>query len=103
MKPIEIIPSLEAFDELRGASMSPANDSKVIYITNSTKQWRRKYRGLGSQQQYTIKTHSRSDCSSGLSDYYVNNRKREDNTGLVAVNMGFLQGLTTQPCAHCNH
>ena len=98
----EMIASLEAFDLLRGASMPPANDSKV-YITNSTKQWRTKARGLGSQQQYTIKTHSRSDCSSGLSDYYVNNRKREDNTGLVAVHMGFLKGLTTQPCAHCNH
>jgi len=101
MKPIEIIPSLEAFDELRGASMSPANGSKV-YITNSTKQWRTGPRGHAGQK-YTIKTHSRSDCSSGLSEDYVNNHKLEDNTGLVAVNMGFLQGLTTQPCAHCNH
>lgn len=97
----EMTASLEAFDLLRGASMPPANDSKV-YITNSTKQWRTGPRGHAGQK-YTIKTHSRSDCSSGLSDYYVNNRKREDNTGLVAVNMGFLQGLTTQPCAHCNH
>ena len=102
MKPLDIIASLEAFDELRKASMTPANDSKV-YITNSTKHWRTKARGLGSHQKYDIKTHSRADCSSGLSDYYVDNRKIEDNTGLVPVSTAFLDGLRTKPCLHCNN
>ena len=94
--------SLEAFDELRGASITPANDSKVIYITNSTKQWRTGPRGHAGQK-YVIKTHSRGDCGSGLSDYYIKDKKREDNTGLVAVDTRFIQGLRTQPCSHCNH